>query len=88
VTSDLRLFIFNSGENERIAGPESRISEYLVEQGVEIDEIVLIIHNHFTPRRFTERNNKTYYYFKNKGFRGFFAIYYPATGKVRVKKDE
>jgi len=88
ITADLKIYILNSGEIERIAGPDSRVCEYLKEQGIKISNIALIVHNHFTPRRFTFRDTQTYHYFRNQGFRGLFAIYYPATGTVRVKEDE
>lgn len=88
VTADLKFYIFNSGEAGRIAGPESMVCEYLGKQGIRPVDIALITHNHFSPERFTPRDNKTFHYFKNRGFRGLFAIYYPATGKVRVKENE
>ena len=88
LTDELDLYIFSSGQAGRIAGPESQIYEHLVKDGVKIESIVLMTHNHFTPRRFTPRNNKTFHYFKDRGFRGFFSIYYTATKKARTKKDE
>ena len=87
VTAHPKLFVMQSGHAEKILGPPSWILEYLEKQGVKLEEVALIVHNHFSPQRFTAKDIETYHYFRNKGFKGLFAIYYPATGKVRVKND-
>ncbi len=88
VTTDLKVYIFSSNEVGRVSGPIGQIYEKLKKEGVDIGEIAVITHNHFSPRRFTPSNNKALHYFQERGFTGKFSIYYPATGKVRTKKNE
>lgn len=88
VTADLKIYVFNSGEIGKISGQRSQVYEEFKKDGIKIEDIGIITHNHFSPKRFTPADNRTEKYFRDKGFRGLFSIYYPATEGVRVKKDE
>jgi hypothetical protein len=87
VTKGLKVFIFTTNQEDRIRGSTSQIAEYLEKHGVQIKDIAIIIHNHWVPTGFSEANNRTYHYFRNRGFRGFFCIYYQGTGNIRTKID-
>ena len=89
------LFIFKNGDfiaftnqyEKKVHLPIGYLEEYLKKQNKKIEDIVIAIHNHNIPARFSPKNNKYYHQLKWKGFKGYFCIYYPFDGKVRILKD-
>ena len=79
-------FAITTQDEGKVAVAESFIIEEIEERGKTPADILVIVHNHNDPSRFSEQNNHFYFYLKRQGFDGFFYIYYPHSGKVLEKK--
>ena len=83
---DLKGIAITSQDENKIAVPESIIIDQIRQRGRELVDVLGMVHNHPDPSRFSEKDNRFYYHMVDKGFKGFFYIYYPHSGKVLEKK--
>ena len=83
---DLTGIAITSRDEDKIAVPESIIIDQIRQRGRELGDVLGMVHNHPDPSRFSENDNRFYYHMVDKGFKGFFYIYYPHSGKVLEKK--
>ena len=86
IFSDLKGIAFTSGDEDKIAIPESAIVDQIKKRGKELADVLGMIHNHPDLSRFSEKDNKFHYHMIDQGFDGFFYIYYPHSGTVLEKK--
>jgi len=84
---DGNLFTFTTKHDWIIAIPPSYIYEHLLKRNVEPKDILIIIHNHLAPGAFSPGDIAFYHYFRNRGFRGVFCIYYPYSRRVLIKEN-
>jgi len=78
---------FTNQYEKRVHLPVGYLEEYFKKHNKKIEDIVIAIHNHDIPASFSPKNNKYYYQLKWKGFKGYFCIYYPFDGRVRILED-
>ena len=64
------------------------LEEFFEVNGLKIEDLLVVVHNHLTPTRFSPADIGTYHYLKNRGFNGLFGIYYPFSKKIIFYKDE
>lgn len=88
VLKDGRFYTFSSHHEHGIYlyGGGSVIIEYLKKEGINIEDVAIVIHNHLTPASFSPINHRFFHQLQQAGFKGFFAIYYPFSKKVRIRK--
>jgi len=87
------LFIFKDGtyiaftslDEDFIAIPANAIVDFIAERHESLADAVFIVHNHRIPSPFSESDNRTYQYFKDRGFVGLYMIYFTGSGKVLAK---
>ena len=58
------------------------LEEFFETYGLEIKDLLIVVHNHLTPNRFSSADIGTYHYLKKRGFVGHFGIYYPFSKKI------
>lgn len=80
---DGSFLTFSTNDDKAVSVPISWVTEIVQETGRPISDIILCVHNHFSPSGFTTGDKAAYYYLRGKGFRGVFGIYYTANGKFR-----
>lgn len=86
VLNDGKCIQFSTHDSDRIAAG-LYVFEFLLEKhGRTLNEVVIIMHNHFAIPRFSEPDIKTYNYLRERGFTGSFGIYITATGKIYLHK--
>jgi hypothetical protein len=80
---DGSFLTFSTSDDKAISVPISWVVESIETTGRAVSDIILCVHNHFSPIGFTTGDRDAYYYLRDKGFRGVFGIYYTASGKFR-----
>lgn len=80
---DGSFLTFSTSDDKFISVPISWVVESIEKTGRTAPDIILCVHNHFSPIGFTSGDRDAYYYLRGKGFRGVFGIYYTASGKFR-----
>lgn len=88
VMTDLAALTFSTHEAGRISVPAKVIIEHVKKLGYEVEDIAVIVHNHFTPAGFTQNDKDTYQYLKREGFRGAFGIWYTAVKRFVRLEDK
>jgi len=85
---DGTFFTFTTQDRDRINAPPAQIYDYLVNKNKQsISDAVFIIHHHSAPALFSDGDKRFYQYMKDKGFHGYFIIYYTFSGKVRIWEE-
>jgi len=77
---------FTTNDTDKIAIGVSVFEMLLGRADRTIDEVVIIMHNHFAKPTFSDVDIKTYNFLKGRGFKGSFGIYVTATGKIYLYK--
>jgi len=80
---DGSFLTFSTNEGSAVGVPISWVTETIEKNGHAVSDIVLCVHNHFTPTGFTLADRRSCGYLRDRGFRGVFGIYYTATGRFR-----
>jgi hypothetical protein len=85
---DGSFLTFSTNDDRAVSVPISWVSESIQKSGHAVSDIILCVHNHFSPIGFTSGDMDAYRYLKGKGFRGVFGIYYTANGKFREFEEK
>ena len=86
ILNDGEVYEFTTHDKDRIEGHLSVWVGVIEKDGYDIKDVVIIMHNHFASRTFSEADKKTYTLLKMYGFTGSFGIYVTATDKVYLIK--
>lgn len=87
IVRDGRCFVVSTHHDKVIAVGPAQIYEYLLRENVNIEDIIVIVHNHLYPNGFSPGDDFFYHYFCKRGFRGVYCIWYPATKTTRIKEE-
>ena len=89
IMKDRQPFRVSSGRVKSIYVPIEELEERLKneEEGYEIKDIAIVIHNHRTKKRFLSADWKFYRDLKKRGFNGRFLIYCHMTNKTYNIED-
>ena len=79
---------FTTQEESSVGGTTDYEMEEIREAGLKIEDCILVVHNHWFERRFTETDIQTYYRLRHAGFCGLFAIYLPAINQIFFYKPK
>ena len=80
---DGSFLTFSTSDDRAVSVPISWVTESIENTGRAVSDIILCVHNHFSPIGFTPGDKDAYHYLRGKGFRGVFGIYYTASGRFR-----
>jgi len=82
-------FRFTSNDETKIYLNAESIEEDLKKHGYKIEDIEVVIHNHFKKRKFSSRDVSQYRRLKKYGFNGCFLLYCHMTKKVyNIEKNK
>jgi hypothetical protein len=84
---DGTFYAFTTQDENAIAVYPEQIYKHLLKQGTEAKDLVIIIHNHWYPDKFSPGDLCFYRYFVKRGFQGSFCIFYSYSRHVLVKED-
>lgn len=84
VFTDLSGFRITTQDALSINVPVTTLEDLVRQRGKTPADIAIIIHNHLLIGGFSDGDKAVARYFQARGFRGYFAIYYPHNGKVRL----
>ena len=85
---DGSFLAFSTSDDKAVSAPISWVTESIQKSGRSAADIILCVHNHFSPVGFTPGDIDAYEYLKGKGFRGVFGIYYTASGRFREFEEK
>ena len=85
---DGSFLTFSTNDDKAVSVPISWVTESIENTGRAVSDIILCVHNHFSPSGFTPGDTDAYRYLRDKGFRGVFGIYYTATGRFREFEEK
>jgi len=85
---DGSFLTFSTKDDKAVSVPISWVTESIENTGRAVSDIILCVHNHFSPSGFTTGDKDAYYYLRGKGFRGVFGIFYTANGKFREIEEK
>jgi len=85
---DGSFLTFSTNDDKAVSVPISWVVESIQNSGRVASDIILCVHNHFSPAGFTTGDLDAYHYLKGKGFRGVFGIYYTASGRFREFEEK
>lgn len=76
-------YAFTNHMEERVVLPLDELVKTLGEDGLEIKDLMLIVHNHIGSRpRFSLADLKYHTYMREKGFNGWFLLWSSPRGKI------
>jgi len=84
---DGSFLAFSTNDDKAVTVPISWVVEHIQKTGHAVPDIILCVHNHFSPVGFTPADQDSYWYLKRKGFSGVFGIYYTVSGRFREFKE-
>ena len=76
------LYVYTNQMADRVTAPIGVVNADLQSQGQELADVILVVHNHFACPVFSPRDIRSYYYLKNKGFTGVFALWDSAQNRM------
>lgn len=77
---------FSTYEYDRISGDINQQLEAMEKKGLKLSDVMIIVHNHFTPGSFSTPDRASITTMKKKGFRGIYGIYHTATKTFEAYK--
>ena len=80
---DGTVYAFTTNDEYRVAIEAHLLISWLDNKGHPIEGALLIIHSHPNPAPFSQEDMGVYYILRHHGFRGYYAIYYPFSGKTK-----
>jgi len=80
---DGSFLTFSTNDDKSVSVPISWVITSIQRSGRAVSDIILCVHNHFSPSGFTPGDVDAYRYLTGRGFWGVFGIYYPVSGKFR-----
>jgi len=86
IMSDGMAYVFTTKDEKVVGGPLSvwiRSFEY---DGYGIEDVVIVMHNHFASPFFSDADKKTHTRLKMMGFNGSFGVYVTSTDKIYLIK--
>ncbi len=87
-TYDGVVFFYSSHEEETIRLNAISLTADMKKFGYAVEDIILIMHNHWRPGDFSGPDIMFYKALALGGFKGVFALYHQSTGKVEVYKGD
>lgn len=84
IFADGTTWAYHTQESERIDINVWELDFLFKKSGVEMKEIVLVVHNHATPHPPSEGDRGFFRGMRQRGFRGISLVYYPALKKVKI----
>jgi len=79
---DSTVFRFTSHYEKMVHLNSGSVEEDLKKHDYKIEDIEIIIHNHFIDHKFSENDEKQYRALKSKGFKGRFLLYCHRDNKI------
>lgn len=76
IYDDYSFITWTTRDDNAVGGTTGMVCEYLAKIGKPIQLVQAMIHNHSTPHRFSERDRRTYFLYREDGFSGLYGIYY------------
>lgn len=83
---DTSGFGLTTMEEGRINITVTYLVEYLREEGYELSDIAIMLHNHFRIPRLSWEDERRLRELRNRGFRGSFGVYHVPSGKIIFDK--
>jgi len=84
---DGTIFIYTTHEENIISIPSGVLLQRFQELKRDPKDILLVVHNHLDPGRFSALDIAFYYRLRGYGFNGVFGIYYPASNHFVELKE-
>lgn len=82
--NDGTIFTFSNHLADRIYCPIDTIVEWLKGEGLDMGDVVIVVHNHFNTPTFSPADIQFYNQLVGHGFDGVFAIYITSQKKTRI----
>ncbi len=85
---DGALYGFTTKDDGKVNLSIAWLCEFLERRGYDMGGVIYIIHNHFADPRFSPKNMNTMYELRERGFKGVFAMFDTATGKIICLRND
>ena len=85
---DTTVFKFTSHYENMVYLNAGSLEEELKKYDYKIEDIEVVIHNHFTQCRFSDSDETRYRRFKKRGFNGLFLLYCHITNKTYILENK